>query len=195
MHQLADEIREVFDERGYRIGQAVSADPAFSRGCRSRSSLGRDLVLATIEESTSRLGLGFTTVSGGGCEVVDFVNNTNRWHRVRKAERDTDTDGYTILCDSDAILSVPDDDSGLYPSERWVLGYTVDESGVVAEIFSAKVLGLSSDPIPSLVLASVTALGTPHATPPDPGFQPLDDDDLGDEFESGDEADGDTETG
>src|SRR5690625_3437263 len=97
MHQLADEIRETFGERGWKIEKAIELDTAFSKTRRPQSSLGRALVISAIEEATSRIGLACVTVSGGGCEVSDFVDGVDRRHRVRKADVDPETGDYDII--------------------------------------------------------------------------------------------------
>ena len=104
MHQLADEIRETFDERGWKIEKALQLDGAFSRTRRSQSSLGRDLVLDAIEEAASRIGLTCQAVTGGGCEVAYLVDGSDRRFRVRKASVDPETDDYSILWTSDSIF-------------------------------------------------------------------------------------------
>jgi hypothetical protein len=198
MHRLADEIRETFGERGWRIEKATGLDPAFRKTRRSRSSLGRDLVLDAIEEATTRIGLGCQSVSGGGCDVIDLVEGADRRFRVRKADFDPDTGEYDIICTSDSILVILDSEPGsLIPPERWVLGYTVDDEGMVVDILAARVLGITEDAVPRLKLGAATLLGTSGTTPPSGrGFQPSDEDDLGDEFGQDDEFGDDTgETG
>src|SRR4051812_3797394 len=108
MHQLADEIRETFDDRGWKIEKATQLDSAFSRTSRSRSSLGRDLVLDAIEEATTRIGLGCQSVSGGGRDVIDLDDNVDRRFRVRKADIDANTGEYEIISTSESILVLPD---------------------------------------------------------------------------------------
>lgn len=183
MHQLADEIRETFEERGFRIGQAVELDRSFSRSRRPQSSLGRAMVLNAIEEATSRIGLGYRSVSGGGCDVIDVVDTADRRFRVRKAEIDPDTGDYKIMSPSDSILTIADaEPDSLLLAERWVLGYTVDDDGLIVDIFAARVLGITDEAVPRLQLGSVTLLGAgDSATPPSGGFQPPDEDDLGDD--------------
>ena len=79
-----------------------------------------------------------------------------------------------------------------YPTERWVLGYTVDPDEILVQIFAAKVHGLSNDVVPRLLLGPVTELGTQWMPPsPNGGFHPKDEDELEglDELEEG-EGDG-----
>lgn len=185
MHQLADEIRETFEDRGWKIEKATQLDPAFSKTRRSRSSLGRDLVLDAIEEATTRIGLGCQSVSGGGRDVINLVDGADRRFRVRKADIDPDTGEYDIICTSDSILVITDaEPDSLILTERWVLGYTVDDEGMVVDIFAGRVLGITEDAVPRLRLGTVTLLGI-SGTPTPPsgrGFQPADEDDLGNEF-------------
>jgi hypothetical protein len=189
MHQLADEIRETFEERGFRIGQAVELDRSFSRTRRPQSSLGRALVLSAIEEATSRIGLGYRSVMGGGCDVIDVADTAERHFRVRKAELDTDTGEYKIISPSDSIMIINQEPS-LLPAERWVLGYTVDDSGLIVDIFAAQVHAITNDTVPLLVLGPPTLLGaSDSANPPSGGgFQPPDEDDLGGDLDDGDET-------
>src|SRR5262245_19767851 len=192
MHQLADEIRETFEERGWKIEQAVQLDQAFSQTRRPRSSLGRALVLDAIEEASSRIGLGYKSVSGGGCDVIDLVDSADRRFRVRKADIDPDTGDYDIICGSDSILIVTDaEPDSLLPAERWVLGYTVDDEGLIVDIFAARVLGITEDAVPRLQLGPVTLLGAGSSATPPPGggFQPADEDDLGDNLDQEDSGD------
>jgi hypothetical protein len=191
MHQLADEIRETFEERGFRIGQAVQLDGAFGRSRRPQSTLGRALVLDAVEEATARIGLGYRTVTGGGCDIIDVVDFADRRFRVRKAEVDPDTGDYKIISPSDSILTVDAEPDSLLPTERWVLGYTVDDDGLVVDIFAAEVRGITQETVPRLELGPVTLLGAGgSATPPTGGgFLPPDEDDLGDDLDDGDFGD------
>lgn len=189
MHQLADEIRETFDERGWKIEKALQLDGAFSKTRRSQSSLGRDLVLDAIEQAASRIGLTCQPVTGGGWDVVYLVDGADRRFRVRKATVDPDTGEYTMLWTSDSIFITEGEPEALYPTERWVLGYTVDSEGMIADIFAARVLGKTDESVPHLLLGPATILGTLGypTQPPGGGFQPPDENDLGAGFD--DESD------
>ena len=79
-----------------------------------------------------------------------------------------------------------------YKLERWVLGYTIDDAGMVVDIFAAPVLGLTSDAVPRLRLGPITLLGSGLVTGPETGFRPADEDDLGLDEEI---TEGDDETG
>jgi hypothetical protein len=180
MHQLADEIRETFDERGWKIEKALQLDGAFSRTRRSQSSLGRDLVLDAIEEAASRIGLTCRPVTGGGCDVAYLVDGADRRFRVRKASVDPETSSYSMLWTSDSIFIIEGEPEALFPTERWVLGYTVESDGVIADIFAARVIGKTEESVPHLLLGPATILGAvaAHTPPPGGGFQPPDEEDL-----------------
>lgn len=194
LHRLADELRETFSDRGHAIEKAVSADRAFTRTRRSQSSLVRDLVLDGVETATAKIGLGCIPVVGGSRDIQAFIDNADCRFRVLKANVHPDSGDYEIVASSDAIMTITDaEPDALYPTERWVLGYTVDVDGILIEIFAAKVYGLSSDAVPRLLLGPVTELGTQMVPPsPNGGFRPEDEDDLEgmDEFDEGEEDGG-----
>lgn len=197
MHRLADEIRAVFEDRGYKVGKATGLDRAFRRSRRSQSTLSRDLVLDAIEEAAGRLGLGFKSIGGGGYDIGYIVDAADRRFRIRKAEVDPEDGEYDIVCKSDNIMVIEDaEPDSIFRSERWVLAYTVDDQGMVADIFAAPVLGITEDSVPRLRLGPITPLGD-NVTPPTPGaYVPDDEDDLGgfDADESADEV-GESELG
>lgn len=195
LHRLADEIRETFEDRGWKIEKATHLDSAFSKTRRSQSALGRDLVIDAIETATARIGLACRSVRGGACDVIALVDGADRRFRVRKANIDPDTGDYEIIGTSDSILVISEaEPDSLFPAERWVLGYTVDGDGMIIDIFAARVLGMTEDSVPRLRLGPVTLLGTGGSPtlPSGWGFRPADEDDLGDEFgqdeDSGEDA-------
>lgn len=192
MHRLADEIRAAFEDRGYKVGKATRLDRAFRRSRRSQSTLSRDLVLDAIEEATQRLGIGFKAVGGGGFDIAHIVDGVDRRFRVRKAQFDPETGEYDIICKSDDFMVIEDSEPGsMFPSERWVLSYTVDSHGMIVDIFAARVLGITETSVPRLRLAPPTPLGEALTTPPPGPYVPADEDDLGDfdDDQRGDEAD------
>ncbi len=180
LHSLADELRETFSDRGHAIEKAVSADRAFRRTRRSQSSLVRDLVLDGVESAATKIGLGCIPVVGGSRDIQAFIGNADCRFRVLKARVHPDTGEYEIVASSDAIMTITDaEPDALYPTERWVLGYTVDTDGILVQVFAAKVNGLSHDAVPRLLLGPVTELGTAWMSPtPGGGFHPLDEDNL-----------------
>lgn len=186
LHQLADEIRETFEDRGWKIEQAIEQDSAFRRSRRSQSALGRELVLDAVETGCGRLGISLLTVSGGACDLVICVDGVYRYLRVRKASVDPDTGTYSVI-GNDSILTIEDGSDSLFSAaERWILGYTVEDDGMVVDIFCARVRGVTDDSVSRLILGPPTLLGTALGTPPsDGGFRPADEDDLN----FGDESD------
>lgn len=178
MHELADEIRETFGDRGYRVEQAVQLDPAFHRTKNAQSAMVRGLVLSAIEHSSARLGLGIIPVAGGGCDIQYLVDGVDRRFRVLKASQSDDATDFQIICRSDSVTTITEDEpDALFPTERWVLAYTVDDGGMVQAILCAPVLGVNTDAIPLLILGRIILLGTGAGT--DPGsFRPSDEDDL-----------------
>lgn len=187
LHQLADEIRETYDDRGWKIEKAIGSDLAFQASRRSQSSLGRDLVIDAVEQSAKRLGITVRSVAGGAIEVVLLVDGTYRHFRIKKASVRPDG-GYRVL-GKPALMIIDDTEEGesLYGAERWVLSYTTDDDGMVVDIFAAKVIGISSDTVPELELAYITMLGAAGGTPPTGGFKPAEEDDLdfGDDEDEG----------
>ncbi|HMS74134.1 hypothetical protein [Gordonia sp. (in: high G+C Gram-positive bacteria)] len=177
LHQLADDLRETFDERGYRIGVATGQDPSFRNSRRSQASLTRDLALDAIREGCGRLGLHCRSGSGGSLEVVTLVGDTYRHHRVLKATFDKASEAYVIVCRGDNALLAADDAS-VYPAESWVFAYTIGDDGMLDEIFVAKVQGVTDGAMRQLILGPVTLLGSAGTMPPS-GFRPADEADLG----------------
>ncbi len=179
MHRLANEIREVFSERGFLIEKATGLDPAFRRGRGPQSALSRNVVLDTIDQHASRLGISTIPVSGGGYDLQVFVGDADRRFRVRKATKSSETGAYDVIVDSDAILEIPDAEiDSLYRHERWIFGYTTDDSGIVEDIFGARGLRVSGEVIKKLVMVDVTPLGISGSTSNDEKFTGDDEDDL-----------------
>ena len=197
LHRLADDLRETFSDRGHTIEKAVGADRAFRRTKRPQSSLVRELVLDGVEAATSKLGLGCIPVVGGSRDVQAFMDGADRRFRVLKANVDSETGEYEIVASSDAIMTITESEpDSLYPTERWVLGYTVDADGILAQVFAARVYGLSSDTVPRLLLGPVTELGTQNVPPTyNGGFHPVEEDELDGMEDVDDEEDGGMATG
>jgi hypothetical protein len=179
MHRLADEVRAVFEDRGYKVGKATGLDRAFRRSRRSQSSLSRDLVLDAIEHAAP--GLGFKSVRGGAYDIGYITDGADRRFRVRKADIDPETGHYDIVSGSDIMVLDDAEPDSMYPTERWVFGHTADDHGFVIDLFAARVLDVTDEIVPRLVLGEVTQLGESIYNPPTPGtYVPDDEDDLGD---------------
>ncbi|GAA4124701.1 hypothetical protein GCM10022215_32570 [Nocardioides fonticola] len=187
IHRLADEIREVFSERGHKVETAVGLDPAFTRNKRPESALVRSLVTDAITNAAPRLGVGIVPAPGGAVELAVLHNFTERRLRVLKATRDEETGEFVIIADR-AILDISDaDPESAFRHERWVLGYTTDDAGMIHDIFAAAVLDVTGDSVTRAVLGPITLLGS--GTDPFGGkFQPADDDLPGFDIEVGEDG-------
>lgn len=177
MHQLADAVRETFSADGHNIKKAVSLHPSFGRSKVPQSGLARNMVLDAIAEQARVLNIGVKTVAGGGCDILVFEDLAERHYRVLKATKDPETDAYDIL-GSENLLEVADAEPSMFATtERWVFAYTVDDAGMIVDIFEARVAGLSKHKVQHLLLEDITILGTGLTTPPGGrGYQPPDED-------------------
>ena len=188
LHLLANDIREAFSDRGHKVEKAVQSDRAFHRTRHTQSSMVRGLVLDTVENHASRHGLQVVPVVGGGCDVQYLFDLTDRRFRVLKASKDRETGEHEIVCKSDAVLTITEaEPESLFTYERWVLAYTVDDAGMLVDIFAAPVEGMTADAVPRLRLGPITRLGSCLPNGPTAGFLPDDENDLG----LGDELDDD----
>jgi hypothetical protein len=184
---VAYEVREVLDERGYRVQVALDADPAFGSG-NSRSWLTRDLVLDAITRKAAQLGLPSRAVNGSGRELVGEAHR----YRILKASRDRDGN-IIIRVGSDSSLILQEDET-LLPSEPWVFGFIVDDDGCIAEVFIARIDGYEDGRPGCLILGPERIIGARGTPPIGGGFQPADeglegiDDEDNEEDEGGRDA-------
>ncbi len=173
LRQIAADLREVHEERGHRVEQALGVDSAFGSSM-SRSWLGRDLTVEAISEAASQRGLDFRPVKGLGREFRFSDGGVDRRYRLRKASKRADGT-YVIIANSDSALTV--DEDTLFPEEAWVLGYTLSADCLLEDVFIAPIVDRVEGRPGYLVLGRVIELvGAP--TPP-AGFQPRDEDLLG----------------
>lgn len=160
LHQLADEIREVFSERGYNIDKATGLDKSFRRGRGPQAALSRNMVLDAIDDHAARLGISRITVSGGGYDLQVYEGDADRRFRVRKATKNPETGEFEVIVDSDAILEIEEaEPESLFRHERWIFGYTTDDAGLVDDIFGARARAVRGEVILKLVLTDVSLLG------------------------------------
>ena len=179
---IADELREAFSERGYRVDVALEADQAFGSG-RSRSSLMSDLVMDAVSRSASKVGgIYFHPVNGPGRELIGDRHR----YRIRRAKRDAE-DNLIIEVSSESSL-VLEEEPTLYSIESWVFGWITNTEGLIAEVIAAEVLGVRPGSPGRLILGNVLGLGS--GGPVGGGFIPADEDlDLGlDEEDEGGES-------
>lgn len=176
---VAAEMREVFDERGYRVEVALDVDPGFGSGG-SRASLVRDLAIDAASAAASRHGLDFRTVNGSGREFRCVGDAVDRRYRLRKAARRADG-GYVIP--TNAKSAMYSDSDSLIPEELWVMGYTLTREGTLQDVFIAPVEGIAQGLPGHLILGPVIELVDAPAAPA--GFQPTDEDLEGFELDEG----------
>jgi hypothetical protein len=182
LKRVASEMREVFEERGYRVDLALEVDPGFGSGG-SRASLVRDLAIDAASAAASRHALDFRTVNGSGREFRCFSDGVDRRFRLRKAGRRADG---TYVIPTNAKSAMYSDGDSLIPEELWVFGYTVTAESTLQNVFIAPVLGIEQGLPGHLILGRTVELVDAPATPA--GFQPVDEDLEGfelDEDESG----------
>lgn len=188
LNAVADELREVFVERGHRIEQAMETDPAFGSGW-SHAALSRDLAVGAASGAASRIGLDFRPVNGGGREFRTLAGTIDRRFRLRRAHRRAD--GTTIItANSDSALAV--EDGSFFDQEQWVLSWMPTPEGAIEVVFVAEVVGFVEGRPGHLTLGPMTLLGGEDL--PAGGFNPTDEDldgfgeDEGWEEESGSSA-------
>ena len=180
LEEIAFTLREVVDERGHHVDGALAVDRSFGSG-KSRAALTRDLALDAIEQGASQVGLVFQRVNGEGRELVGARHR----YRLRKARRDGEGD-LVITTSSESSLGIEEEET-LFPLESWVFGWTF-ESGLIAEVFIAKIHGVKVGKPGRLILGSVHLLG--GVDPLGGSFTPSSDDDLpGFEDERDEDAD------
>jgi hypothetical protein len=155
-------IREVFDERGHHIGDALEHDPSFKDGQRPRSGLARALMRRAVTIAAGHLSLNVVPGEGGSYSLESFDEGHRRCYRVRVAElKEGD---FRILSSSDSILKI--DEDSLFIEEPWVLGYTLDLDNQVENLFAAEVLDHVEGNPGHLTLGSLYMLsGVPPTVP------------------------------
>lgn len=154
---VADEMREVHEERGYRVSVALAADRAFTANRRPELSMIRNLVVEAVVTAASRAGVDARTVPGGGLELRLVEGGVFRVFRLRCAERRVD--GTFRVSTNRASTWGTVDEEVLIPDEPWVLCYTLTDDGI-GEIFCAKVLDIRPGNPGYLVLGASILLGS-----------------------------------
>lgn len=182
LNQVADELREVFAERGFRVEQALEVDEAFGRGG-ARGALMRDLVLDAVSAAASRVGLDFRPVNGGR-ELRHVSNDVDRRYRVRRAHRNAGGD-LIITSSSDSALAA--EEGSLFRKESRAFAWIPGADGLMSEVLIAEILGYYEGTPGHLKLGPAIPLGSGDL--PLGGFRPSDepldgfgDDELGEEL-------------
>ena len=166
LNGVANELREVFAERGHRIDVALGVDPAFT----SRGALTRDLVVEGAGRGASHAGLDFRSVNGSGREFRTISGITERRFRLRRGRRRPDGE-LVVAASADSALAGVDEDSLLH-QEQWVVVWVASGEDAVGEILVAQVIGYSEGRPGHLKLGPAIPLGT--AATPIVGFVPED---------------------
>ncbi|QNJ91443.1 hypothetical protein HZU40_25065 [Mycolicibacterium fluoranthenivorans] len=187
---VAEELQEVFAERGHHIDQALEVDEAFGSP-QTIAFLMRDLAIDAVAAAASRVGVEFGPVNGSGRELLSFDEGIERRFRLRRASRGADGGAILMTANSDAPLRVTaDEGDGLFPIEAWTFGWIpASGSALVAEAFVAPLLRFEPGTPGHLILGSVIPLLGPETPsgafrPTDEGLEGFDDDELGGEADS-----------
>lgn len=188
LRHVAHELKETFEERGYRVDSALEADPAFGSGT-SRSALARDLAVGAASAAASQIGLDFRPVHGIGREFRCQVDGVDRRYRLLRAKRRSDGEYVLYVNGASSILT---EEATLFPEERWVLGYTLSQDLYVEDVFVAPVLGVEGELPGRLLLGAVTQLLTHQPPPLVGGFQPTDEELDGFERDADEDEEGET---
>jgi hypothetical protein len=169
LSQVADELREVFAERGYRVDVAMNVDPAFGSGW-SRSAVTRDLVVAAVSSAASRVGVDFRPVNGSGREFRCLSGAIDRRYRLRRATRRADG-SLVIGASADSALASAAD--SLFPEEQWTFAWVLSPDGQIDEVLAAEVVGYVAGHPGHLRLGPSFSLGG-GGDMPTRGFRPTD---------------------
>jgi len=159
LSQVADELREVFSERGYRVDVAMDADPSFGSGW-SRAALTRDLVVDAVSVAASRVGVDFRPINGIGRELRFLSADVDRRYRVRRGRRRS-SGGLLIQASSDSALASVE--RSLFDTEQWAFVWTLSPDGLIGEVLVAEVTGYVDGSPGHLELGRMVALGASGA--------------------------------
>jgi hypothetical protein len=170
LHAVAEELRDVFGERGHRVDVAMEVDPAFGSGW-SRSAVTRDLVVDAVSGAASRQGLDFRPVTGGGREFRMLTGTVERRFRLRRAVRRADG---SLLITASSASALAIEDGSLFGEELWAFAWTLNDDGQIDEVLACEVIGYVEGMPGHLRLGHVIALAGDHA--PTGGFRPADED-------------------
>jgi hypothetical protein len=168
LHAVAEELRDVFGERGHRVDVAMEVDPAFGSGW-SRAAVARDLVIDAVSGAASRQGLDFRPVHGGGREFRMLTGTVARRFRLRRAVRRADG---SLLITASSASALAIEDGSLFAEELWAFAWTSTDDGQIDEVLACEVTGYVEGMPGHLKLGHVIALAGDHV--PMVGFRPAD---------------------
>ena len=154
LDMIADELVEVFNERGHRVEEAMAVDPAFGSG-HSRAWVTRDLAVDAVSLKASHLGVDFRSVNGAGREFR-FLESVDRRYRFLRGARDINNQ-LRVAVNSESSLTA-DPGEGLYLIEQWAMVWVPKNSGV-AEVLAGHVVGVTPGRPGVLVFGEIISLG------------------------------------
>jgi hypothetical protein len=172
MTQVAREMREVVEERGYRVDLALDQDESFTIDGRSRSQLSRSLISSAFRIGVGRAGLDLDYPKGGSSQFRAEVAGRISLFRLKRAH--ATGNGYRIVTNSSSTWGELDEDL-LIIEEPWVFAYELGTEGL-SEIFVAPVLDVVEGKPGYFVLGEVYYLS--GEGPQDRGFRSDADDTL-----------------
>jgi hypothetical protein len=174
LNRIADDLFEVFSARGHRVQQALDVDPSFGSGM-SRAYLTRDLVIDSINRSSSQNCVRFDAVNGAGRELLSTEDGVLRRYRVLRGRRDGNGELVVTVNSASAFASNEDLGDLLLRQEKWVLSWVASADGQILEVIVSEVEGYIEGRPGRLLLGQGLALG--NFMPPKPGsFVPVDED-------------------
>jgi hypothetical protein len=185
LDSLADALTLTFEDEGYLVDSAAAMHVAFAHGWRGKSGLTTDLAYYSVVSAVRASNvLTFRKVKGTGVEVQTFEGGVDRRFRLRRASRDADG-RLTVLASSDSSLASDDEETAsLFPPERWVLGYIINDDRRVTEVVVGQRVGYEVGPPGKVIFGREELLGGAGPAPTD--FRPEVDDDLfGEEDDTG----------
>lgn len=169
LHAIAEEVREVISERGYKTDVVLDMDAAYRASGRVRSELLRALIADGVSRGASLARVHFER-SRGAVQLTLPTSSHLCLFRLRRAEKRGD--GTYVIPTNSAAAWGTLDEATLDIVEHWVLGFTVDEAGALGDLFAAEVLGVDGGVPGQLRLGSAIHLGS--AASPSYGFKPSD---------------------
>src|SRR4051794_27096219 len=109
LHQIADEMTEIWGERGHNVGTALEVDRAFNDSNRPRSALALALLRSAFAAGASRAEVSCDPVRGGALELHASTETGFVVIRLRKAVQRRD--GMTVMANRGSSWGGFDDEA------------------------------------------------------------------------------------
>jgi hypothetical protein len=190
LDRVADELVGAFAAEGYLVESAVQVHEAFEYGARGRPGLTGDLATWAVISALRGIDtLTFRRVGGTGIELQAYEGGIDRRFRVRKGKRNAKGE-LIVQVNGESSYAVDDDTVSLFPPERWVMVYELDDNMQIVEVVAAERTGYIDGKPGRLELGREFMLGGREGPtgPTGPHFNPKPDDDI-----FGDEGDAESE--